>query len=504
VANLPLTPALALRVVGYDALDGGYIDDTLRKLANINRDRLSGGRATIRWAPDREWTIDLALVAQNRDSGDGQYAEANVGPLARRSAIAQPFDNDYRLASLIVTRSRGATQLVSATSYTRHKIDSVYDATGTPGVTTPQVFTEDITVSLLSHETRLSGPVGTAGSWIAGVSLIDNRDHVERNLGGLHDPAPLSDFTDTTLDTALFGQAELPLRPNLSVTLGGRLAYVHQSSEFSGEVITNVFEPRRDQTRAMPSAMVSWKPTSGMLVYGSYTEGFRPGALEIAGSAQDATAQRFGADSVRTVKLGMRFGMDRDSVLSGSAAASLTYWDNIQANQIGLDGLPYVANIGSGRVRNLSASMVWHPVRDVALEASGFLNFSGLSEPAPGFGREQDRDLPNIADAGWRLDVNGHRPLGKALLSIDGAIRYVGLSYLAVQPPLDLPQGRYYELSAGMRLDIGRWAVTLDLENALNSQANTFAYGNPFSVAEGLQRTPPRPRSMRLGLAAGF
>jgi outer membrane receptor protein involved in Fe transport len=504
VLNLPLTGTLAARLVGYNAADGGYIDDRLRGLRDINRDQVSGVRATLRWTPDRTWTIDLALVGQNRSSADGQYAESDVGPLARRSAIAQPFDNDYRLASLTITRSHGATQLVSATSYTHHAIESVYDATSTPGVTAPQAFAEDVTVSLLSHEIRLSGPISANGSWIVGASLIDNRDHVDRALGTPSNPQPLSNVTNTTLDTAVFGQAAFPLAPRLSMTLGGRLAYVHQSSEFTGHSAPNGFEPTRDETRAMPTAMLSWKPKSGALAYASYTEGFRPGALELSGAVGDATAQRFEADSVRTLKLGMRFGMDRDSVLSGSFAASLTYWDNIQADLIGLNGLPYVANIGSGVVRNLAASVVWHPASDLTLQASGFLNFSELSDPAPGFGAAQDRDLPNIAEDGWRFDASRRQTVGNAVLSIDGAIRFVGHSNLAIQPPFDLPQGRYYELSVGMRLDIGRWAVTLDLENALNSQGNTFAYGNPFSVAAGLQQTPLRPRSIRMGVAASF
>jgi iron complex outermembrane receptor protein len=504
VANLPLLGDLAVRLVGYRGTEGGFIDDRLRGLANVNRNVLSGLRAALRWTPDAAWTIDLAAVLQSRGSHDGQYAQSDVGPLARRSAIGQPFDNDYALGSLTLTRSWGATRIVSATNYINHKIDSIFDATLVPGVTDPRAFAENVTVHLFSHETRLSGHFGGSGTWLVGVSAIDDRDHVARSLGAPGNPALLSNVTNATLDTAVFGQASVPFTPRLSLTVGGRLSYVHQSSQFSGSARTSGFEPTRSQTRALPTAMLAWKPNASTLIYGGYQEGFRPGALEFAGSGSTAAALRFEADTIRTFKVGMRFGMRPGAPVSGSLAASIAHWDDVQADLVGVDGLPYVANIGSGLLRNLSADLSLHLAPTLTVEASAFLNWSDLSHPAPAFTGAQDRDLPNIADAGWRLGARQRQPLGGAQLTLDGAIRYVGQSHLAIYPPFDLPQGRYYDVSAGARLGFGHWGITLDLDNALNSRANTFAYGNPFSVAAGTQRTPLRPRSIRIGVDAAF
>ncbi len=503
VVNQPLLGNLALRVVGYHAIEGGFIDDTLRGLTNINRNTLSGVRVALRWTP-AAWTVDATVVVQSRGSRDGQYAQSDVGPLARRSAIAQPFDNDYRLGSITVTRSWGATQFVSATSYINHQIDSIYDATLDPGVTTPRAFAENVTVNLLSQETRLSGRFGGAGTWVVGGTVVYDSDHVARSLGAASNPALLSNVTNTTLDTALFGEASVPLIPKVSLTLGGRLSYVREAGHFSGTARTSGFEPIRSQARALPLATLAWKPNPGILIYGGYQEGFRPGALEVTGSGSTATALRFEADTIRTFKVGLRFGMQPGAVVSGSIAASVGRWNNVQADLVGLDGLPYVANIGSGILRNLSGDIAVHVAGGLTVEASGFLNASDLSHPTPAFTGAQDRDLPNIADAGWRLGARQRQRLVAAELTLDGSIRYVGQSHLAIYPPFDLPQGRYYDLSAGMRIGFEHWGVTLDLENALDSQANTFAYGNPFSVAAGSQRTPLRPRSIRLGLDAAF
>jgi iron complex outermembrane receptor protein len=54
-------------------------------------------------------------------------------------------------------------------------------------------------------------------------------------------------------------------------------------------------------------------------------------------------------------------------------------------------------------------------------------------------------------------------------------------------------------MSPCIRLLISR-RFSLDVENLLDSRANRFSFGNPFSVAGGTQRTPLRPRTVRIGI----
>lgn len=415
VANLPIVKGkLGARAVAYRSIEGGYIDDVLRGRADINRNKISGLRASLRWTPDRDWTIDAGVVSQDLGSRDGQYAESEIGELSRRSAIAQPFDNDYRLAYATVTRAWGNTQLVSASSYTRHTIETVFDATVDPGVTTPRMYTEDGAIRLFSHETRVSGKLGTKGRWLVGASLVHNIDRSSRHLGDLGDPQLLASVANTTLDSALVGEAAAPIIGTIELTLGGRLSYVRQTSEVTGEDIGGSFEPRRRQFRTLPTTALAWK-RPGFIVYGRYQEGYRPGALQVSGIGDDVTAQHFERDHIRTVELGLRFGTRPGAALSGSLAASSAAWSDIQADLVEADGLPFIANIGSGRVRNLAANVSWRPLAGLTLDASGFIASSSLSHPAPGFDTARDRDLPNIADEGWRLGARYDRELCRPL-----------------------------------------------------------------------------------------
>ena len=502
-ANVPLVAdTLAGRVVGYALQEGGYINDVLRRRSNVNRNRITGVRATVRWRPRQDWTVDLGLVAQDVASRDGQYADTDIGRLSRASAIAQPFDNDYRLATLTLSHDAGPVQLVSSTSYTHHVIRSVFDATTTPGVTQPRAYREDEAIDLVAHETRASGALGSGGRWITGAALLFNHDRATRMLGAVDDPQVLASVANSTLDTALFGEATLPLTTSLSLTGGGRLSYVRQTSEFAGGVRDAGSEPRRKQFRALPSAALAWK-RSGWLAYARYQEGYRPGALQISGAPDSVTAVRFERDHIGTLELGMRFGTMPGARLSGSLAASSASWDDIQADLVDENGFPLTANIGSGRVRNLSATLAWRAAPAMTVEASGFIASSDLSKPAPGYGAARDRDLPNIANEGWRIAARYEHDLA-AHLSLDAGVRYVGHSKLAVRPPFNLDQGGYYDVSLGGRLALGRLGLSLDVGNLLDARANTFAFGNPFSLAHGTQSTPLRPRSVRLGVDASF
>ncbi|EIZ80220.1 hypothetical protein WSK_1254 [Novosphingobium sp. Rr 2-17] len=502
--NVPLvTDRLAVRAVGYRTVEGGYIDDAERKLSDVNRNIIEGVRVAARWQPDPAWTIDLNLVGQNLHSRDGQYTLKGEADLTRSSAIAQPFENYYRLAGVTISRDWGDIKLVSSTAYSHQAIDTVFDATtATSGGV--REYQEDIRVQLLSHETRLSGQWGGTGTWLIGVGILDNNDRAVRSLGAPGALATLSNVANDTLDAAVFGEAGVPVLRNLELHVGGRLSYVYQSSEFVGHESGDEFEPVRHQTRVLPSAALSWRPGSGWLVYARYQEGYRPGGLQVTGSASKPTVDRFVSDRIQTFEIGARFGTDKGSRLSGSIAASSAGWHNIQADLVGSDGLPYVANIGSGRVRNLSASFTWRPIEGLSLEAAGFINASGLTHPAAGFDDASDRDLPSIADNGWRTAATYTTPVGNAELTIDTALRYVGHSKLAISSPFALSQGRYYNLSTGARLGFGRWGLSLDLDNALNDRGNTFAYGNPFTVTQGMQQTPMRPRSLRIGIDAQF
>ena len=503
VANLPIGENVAVRATAYHIRRPGYIDDLERGLSDINRTKISGVRAALRWKPRERWTLDIGLVGQNTASKDGQYTDSATAALTRRSFVAQPFENDYRLAFITAQAVLGPLELVSNTSYTDHSIDTVFDATS-PTDQIPTAFEEDVRVSLLTHETRISGASGALSSWVAGFAVARNVNHVGRSLGPSNDPSALSMVRSETFDSAAFAEGTLPIWHSFALTAGGRLSFVRQVDEFAGPLEVRDLEPVRTNLRFLPTLALSWKPWHDIIGYLRYQEGFRPGAQQLTGAGAQISINRFEPDEIRTTEIGVRFGSAAKSRLSGGLSFAYSRWNDVQADLVTDQGFPFVSNLGSGCVRYGSADLVWRPNQEFSLEASGFLTTSHLDKPAPAFATAAEKDLPNIADSGWRLTARYKPYIASNQVSLDASVGYVGKSHLAIGGPLERSQGGYLDTAIGARTEFGNWGVSLDVDNVLDSRANRFSYGNPFSLGEGNQRTPLRPRTIRLVVDARF
>lgn len=503
VGNLPLTGNSAARVVAYGMRRPGYINDPGRGLNDINSTEIMGLRASLLAEPAPAWTVEAGMVLQQIHAMDGQYTDSGTNALTRSAAIDQPFFNDYLLFHTTARAALGFARLTSTTSFATQSINSHYDATRLAGGI-PTTFVEDRDIALFAHETRLNGSSGPLASWVGGLAIANSSDRVRQFLGPVDDPAELSELRSTTLDAALFGEATMGPWHNFSLTLGGRLSWVRQADELIVGPAVPELEPRRNSLRALPTAALSWTPREGLIVYARYREGYRPGAVQVTGSGADAAAERFEADDIATSEVGLRFGIEGQSHLWGGLLFSYSRWDQIQADLVTQQGFPYVANLGSGFVRYGSLDLGWSPLDGLALEASGFMTTSQLDRPTPAFASAGEEDLPNIADEGFRLSANYRTDIGQAQLDVGGTVGYVGASFLAIGAPLELSQGKYYDTALGARVQFGDWGVSLDIDNVLDTTGNRFSYGNPFEVAGAMQRTPLRPRTIRLGIDAQF
>jgi hypothetical protein len=77
---------------------------------------------------------------------------------------------------------------------------------------------------------------------------------------------------------------------------------------------------------------------------------------------------------------------------------------------------------------------------------------------------------------------------------------YVGSSRLSFDADLDRDTPASFALGANASLVHGPWELRFTGTNLLDSRADTFAFGNQFSVRTGPQRTPRRPRTLMLEL----
>jgi outer membrane receptor protein involved in Fe transport len=143
VANLPLIEdTLALRVVGFKAEDGGFIDNVFGHTPDVsltgqpwdvmdfgsldnaefvkedvNDSEIDGWRVALKWDINENWSATAGYLHQETDNGAYQFYDPYAGDLEKVNFFDDYSSDDYDLYSLTVEADLGFAQLVSATSY---------------------------------------------------------------------------------------------------------------------------------------------------------------------------------------------------------------------------------------------------------------------------------------------------------------------------------------------------------------------------------------------------
>jgi iron complex outermembrane receptor protein len=504
MVNLPLLKdRIAIRAVGYHSEEGGYIDDPQRGRDAINGLTTSGGRLAVRIVPDAAWTIDIGGLGQRIRSDGPQYAVRGLaGLLAHDSGFDQPYRDRILLGSLTATRQIGeTTHLLLTTGAVDRRSHLRYDASrpGSPS----SAYDENDKIHLFTGEARLWNARPSGNGWLIGVAAVQNRDTARRALGNPDAPRDISGVDNRTLDLALFGEATQAIGQRISITAGGRLTHARMDGEPLAINPPSRFIRGQSRTRADPTAGFTVKLVRHLVWFGRNGQGFRTGGLAVAAGVGRVATYR--PDDIRVMESGLRVDGLFDRTVSGTIAVSQARWKNIQADLIGLNGFPFTANVGDGRVTAIEANLDWEPVPRVALTMRGLFARSTLDRPAPGFLRAGGDTLPDTprfsgsATLRWAPPIDATQRFKIAL-----SVRRQGCSRLGVGPILGLDQAGYTMGDIDASLVRGAMTIGIRIDNFANARGDRFAIGDPFRLTRESAFTPLRPRTLRITLARSF
>ncbi len=156
VFNIPLAEdKLALRLVGYNDQDGGFIDnvyghtpdqsffngpdffpsefgtlDNARSVENDwNDSEIYGGRASLLWNINDSWSATATYTTQKSTTGADNYYDPNVGDLKTVRFHDENSEDKFDVFALTIEADLGFAQLVSATSYYDRENNYLTDVT---------------------------------------------------------------------------------------------------------------------------------------------------------------------------------------------------------------------------------------------------------------------------------------------------------------------------------------------------------------------------------------
>jgi iron complex outermembrane receptor protein len=302
-----------------------------------------------------------------------------------------------------------------------------------------------------------------------------------------------------------FGQITFCQSCKFEISAGGRAEITKSEGSLLVRTKGDISEPSQIDFRLSPSVGIGWHVRNRLLVFGRYQQGSRSGGLEVSPLGDRTTSKRFQDDTLQAIELGFRAGNSETMRAWLSASVSYAYWNNIQADLIDHSGMIYTTNLGDGYVFGVEAQGGISPLACLAVDGAIFVNSSALSAPASAFNTSRDRDLPDVPAIGARVSAAYSVAFsGGKTLKLNGTVRYVGPSKLGIGMPFALSQGRYVASSIALSYSSGLVDVSFSVDNVGDERGNRFAFGNPFNFGAGDQRTPLRPRSLRLALSKGF
>ncbi|PJG45981.1 TonB-dependent receptor [Sphingobium sp. LB126] len=496
--NLPLVgDRLAVRAVGYDFLDGGWIDSGgVRKDSNSTHS--AGLRLAVRWQPSDRWTLDAGYWMQNIDSRDSQYVTGTDDRLRRQSRIAEPTDNDFRMAHAAITGELGGLELLSATSYVEQRFSYTLDASASAaffGLTGQARFDDARRYSVLNQEFRLSE--GRNSRWVAGASMLRAMTREQGAMTGEDGMSRnVEDLRRVVSEYALFGEGSIRLARGLDATLGMRLFYSLAKDDARADRAEAERLRKSRKWILSPSLALSYTLPGEGLLFLRYARAMRPGGLAPAGMTASG---HFDADELGTFDLGYRKSF-WDNRLSVSAGAYYTLWDEIQSDYLLRNGLVSTRNAGRGRIVGLEGSADWRMGGGFALSLGGSVQDARLLRSEAGQ-KLADRRLPVAPEITGRVSLSRHYRIGSWNGQSALQANYIGDARLSFDDDLDRGMGDYTVMSASSSVERGPWSLAVRIDNLFDVRGDSFAFGNPFSIREAPQYTPLAPRTLTLSLA---
>ena len=399
--NIPLSENIAMRFVGYNDDDGGYIDSVSDSITfplsgitrtnelfvedNFNDSVKEGYRAALRVDLNDSWKIDASFQGQETET-DGVW-DHNPDRLGKYN-VSRFYDDtthdEWDRFSVTVSGDLGFADLTFTTSslerdfevlsdYSHYSIDGYVEGYYTcyeyyfgPCVDPSIQFENDTHQEYDTTEIRLASNSDGRFNWIIGAFMTENETaydsqwHVpainpDAAVPGSDDLYYQTDQVRYEEESAVFGEVYLQLNDKTELTLGHRS--FDTEATLKGFVGT-VFWPNYilysstrpdnvdsvyDGSDSISKVNISYQATDDALIYATVSEGYRPGG----NNRTTQLGASYDADFLTNYEFGFKtILMDGRMRLNGAVYSM--QWDDIQLGwfdpDISLLGL--VDNVG--------------------------------------------------------------------------------------------------------------------------------------------------------------
>jgi outer membrane receptor protein involved in Fe transport len=380
-----------------------------------------GARAALRIELNDNWTVTPQIMGQSQKTYGSFAEESGLDHLETMQFWYERVKDKWWQAALTVEGKIGNFDMTYAGSFLKRQIDGefdytdysyFYDALAGYGVywydndynliDPSQYIVSDDSMKKQSHELRFTSPADKRLRLVGGLFYQRQTHNIEQNyiidnladflaVPGTDDNIWLTKQLRVDRDYAAFGELSFDLTPELTLTAGGRYYKYKNSLEgFFGFNYANFDDfasdpgysgnPQYDCTLFPPPTVggpcnnvdkttkdsgfvhrlnATWKPNDDLLLYATWSRGFRPGGINRRGFLPP-----YKPDYLTNYEAGVKYSFGSGNHIN--AAIYQENWDDIQLSFLGQNGLTEIRNAGEARIRGFEADLLLRPMQGLS------------------------------------------------------------------------------------------------------------------------------------------
>lgn len=532
MVNIPAGDQFAFRVSGFYDDIPGFIDDPALGTKNINEGKKYGGRASLLFAPTKDFSVLLTAAAQTSTYDGINTVDVNpvtlkplYGDLTQERVVPEPSMFQYQNYSGTIDWNVGPFRVVSITSYGTLDTNTVTD--GTPiyggdaaafgGTGAPLDAANNL--NKFTQEIRLQSPASDRLEWQVGAFYTHEKAALIQNLNAVTAPngpvlalliQPVIDSTYT--EGAGFLNLTYHFTSQFDLQAGGRWSHnsqdATQTTTFNAAfgVPTQTVNGNSSENVWTYSVAPSWHFDKSTMAYARLATGYRPGGPNVLPpNAPPTVPHEYGSDQTTNFELGVR-STQLDGRLSLDVALYHVDWKNIQILEV-VNGFNINANAGTARTEGVEWNFAYVPLQGLTFQWTGAYSDALLTSDAPTLGAFSGNRLPWVPKWSTAIDAEyKHAAFGNFDAFVGGTWSYVGeqssdFASSATTPPGQLVLPTYSTYGARLGLENDRYRITLYGKNLSNSRGitNYTSNGSPYSTI-----TVTQPLTVGLSLSAKF
>ena len=421
------------------------IDNATFAENDFNSATYAGGRVSVKWEVAPGWTVNVQDMYQSLEAEGVFQFDPTLGDLKVKRFSPDSNHDKFNQVQWSVEGELGGLKLVYAGSYLDRKIEQKLDYTqysavgpfapyyicsypGYASCATPRMtyldhskntrFTQEFRVSTPDDKRiRLQAGVyydntkviadnvffyegaavqGFSGQRPGGDDKINN---YVRPAGGVY----FNDAIRGESQSAAFGEASFDITPKLTLTAGAR--YYDQEISLKGSVNCGVLgaptlpnghtcgrgnyavslkgKSPSHEKGVTPKVTLSYKPNSDLLLYATYSEGYRPGGFNRRGGPSKTSFVipfTYNSDKVTNYEFGWKTQFAHDTIRWNGSAFYID-WTGIPISVYApsISNSTFILNGPNARVKGVTTDVTWRATHELTLTGNLAYNDSELT-----------------------------------------------------------------------------------------------------------------------------